>query len=96
MIDTSRLVSSQVSRQDQKQYFCDDCLINFTSEPKLKLQQKDCNHISTKLPTSELKLNKHRQMTPENIIKLEYFEKHLKVPFILYADFLCYLQEVYV
>lgn len=86
--DLSRLVSSQISRHNDKLYFCDGCLIYFISPSALILHQKyDCNHIFTKTPTTDLKIDKFGKSVPENILKFENIEKQMRVPFVVYADF---------
>lgn len=84
----SRLVSIQKSKIEHQKYICDGCLIYFTSLEKLSRHEKDdCNHIKTVLPEDDFKINKYGKMVPKNIIQFENFEKQLKVPFVVYADF---------
>lgn len=52
------------------------------------------NYLSAKASSTELKLNTYGEMSPEIILKFENFEKLLKVPFVIYADFECYLEEL--
>lgn len=93
--DMSRLISSQINKEGHKKFFCDGCLMYFTSENKLNShQQRDCNHIKTKIPTTDLKENKFGKSVPENILQFQNFEKQIKVPFVVYADFECYLKEI--
>lgn len=93
--DMSRLVSSQINNKCNKKYFCDGCLIYFYSQEKLDIhQQNDCNHMCTKIPTLDLKINKFGKTIPENILQFENFQKQLKVPFVIYADFECFLKPV--
>ncbi|KAK9751738.1 Recombination endonuclease VII [Popillia japonica] len=56
--------------------------------------QYDCNKICSILPSSQLKKCKTGEMIPENILKFTSYEKQLTVPFIIYADFECLLQEI--
>lgn len=84
----SRLVSSQVSLHEHRKYFCDGCLMYFSSEKSLlQHQSNDCNHVYTTTPSNNFRIDKFGKSVPENILKFENFEKQLKVPFVVYADF---------
>ena len=86
--DLSRLISKQLSAHKTKKYLCDGCLVYFWSEQNLKEhQQHDCGHVLAKCPTTNLRKNKYGENIPENILKFTDFEKKLKVPFVVYADF---------
>lgn len=90
--DMSKLLRSQLNSHNSKKYFCDGCFQFFYSKNKLDVhQQNDCNHIVTKIPTTELKINKYGEIIPQNILQFENFEKQLKLPFVIYADFECVL-----
>lgn len=92
----SRLVSSQKSRNGHEKYICEGCLIYFTTEEKLTRHQgEDCNQLKAVLPGNELKINKFGEIVPENILQFEKFEKQLKIPFIIYADFEALLKPVH-
>ena len=84
----SRLLSSQINCSHNAKYLCDGCLVYFTSEQKLNDHQMfDCGHVVAKCPTTNLKKNKYGESAPENILKFTNFERKLKVPFVVYADF---------
>jgi hypothetical protein len=86
--DLSRLVSQQVTSRDGAKHFCDGCLHYFRTEPQLTMHQRfDCNHVYTKLPTTDLITNRCGEEMPGNILKFENYSKQLKVPFVIYADF---------
>ena len=73
----SRLVSHQLNKNEHKMWICDGCLVYFpTEENFLRHQNDDCNYIATFLPNEN-----------ENVLKFTHFERKLKVPFIIYADF---------
>ncbi|XP_074026512.1 uncharacterized protein [Leptinotarsa decemlineata] len=93
--DLSRLVSSQLSAHEHKKYFCDGCLLYFSNE-QLLLRHKinDCNHLSTTTPSTNFKVNKYGKTVPENILTFENFEKQMKVPFVVYADFESVLKPI--
>lgn len=91
----SRLVGSQISKHKCKKFLCDGCLTYFSSLEKLNLhQENDCNHIRVKLPTTQLKIDKFGNKAPENLLKFEAFEKKLKMPFTVYADFESLLEPI--
>ena len=93
--DLSRLISSQLSSHHGLKYLCDGCLSYFYSDFKLKEHQKfDCGHVLAKCPTTNLKKNKYGEEVPENILKFTEFEKKLKVPFVVYADFETILEPI--
>ena len=92
----SRLVSSQISAKAHKKFFCDGCLIYFSDETKLlRHQLNDCNHTYTTTPSTEIKVDKFGNSVPENISKFEKFEKQMKVPFVIYADFESVLKPIH-
>ncbi|CAG9769955.1 unnamed protein product [Ceutorhynchus assimilis] len=91
----SRLISSQLSKHEKKKYLCDGCLLYFSSEQKLQAHQEhDCGHVSVQLPSTNLITNKYGEKAPENILKFKNFEKKLKVPFTVYADFETIIEPV--
>ncbi|XP_071055042.1 uncharacterized protein [Onthophagus taurus] len=84
----SRLLSSQASQNGHEKYICDGCLVFFTSENKLiRHQSDDCSKVRAILPTTNLKINKYGNEEKENILQFENFERQLKIPFVVYADF---------
>ena len=93
--DMSRLLHSQLNSHNSKKYFCDGCFQFFYTKNKLdQHQQYDCNYVVTKIPTNNLKINKYGETIPENILQFENFEKQLKLPFVIYADFECLLKPL--
>lgn len=86
--DLSRLVSRQITSRDGAKHFCDGCLHYFRTDVQLMSHRRfDCNHVYTKLPTTELIMNARGGVMPENILTFNNFQKQLKVPFVIYADF---------
>ena len=74
----SRLLSSQVSKQDGKKYFCKRCLNPFSGQKALDKHEEYCgNHEAAKINM------------PEKGTKLKFKNYHRgeKVPFVIYADF---------
>lgn len=94
--DLSRLVSSQKSKHHGRLYICEGCLIFFRNPKHLSQHLKnDCNYVRTILPTTDHILNKYGEKLPQNILKFTNFEKQLKVPFCIYADFESLLKPVH-
>lgn len=92
----SRLVSKQISNQDHAIYICDGCLLHFPTRDKLtNHQQHDCSHIITSLPNGE-KTSKDwfGQPMSNDKLKFDKFQKKLKVPFVVYADFEAFLNPI--
>ncbi|XP_050519039.1 uncharacterized protein LOC126893133 [Diabrotica virgifera virgifera] len=95
ILDMSRLVRSQKTKDRHKVYLCDGCLQFFVCEEKLdNHQNNDCSHIYTELPTTKPKINKFGEMVPENILKFINIQKMLPVPFVIYADFESLLKPI--
>ncbi|XP_069364145.1 uncharacterized protein [Maniola hyperantus] len=92
----SRLISKQISNQEHAIYLCDGCLLHFPTHERLENhQQNDCVHIITELPNSELsKKNWFGQPSSNNKIKFDKFNKKLRVPFVIYADFEAFLNPI--
>lgn len=92
----SRLVSSQFLTKHNQIYFCDGCLLNFTSNENLKKhQENDCFHIRTKLPSeNDTKKNWFNELTPANQVYFNNYERKLRLPFVVYADFEAFLNPI--
>lgn len=82
----SRLVGQQISTHRSKIFICDFCLHYFHSEQKLVAHREDCT------PDKACKI-----VLPSLCDrKLEFvnWQRKLKVPFVVYADFECMLQNL--
>ncbi|KAJ8917969.1 hypothetical protein NQ315_002664 [Exocentrus adspersus] len=91
----SRLVSSQINSHKGKKYFCDGCLLHFTSERLLQRHQEhDCNYIRTDIPSAEYRKDKCGNSVPGNILKFDNYEKQMVVPFVVYVDFESVLKPI--
>ena len=83
--DLSRLVGSQTSNHDGKKHICLNCLNVFHSEKSLNNHQEYCmNNESVKI------------IMPKegSTLKFNHFNKKLKVPFVIYADFECFTEKL--
>lgn len=79
----SRLVRKQITGNKNSIFICNYCLLHFSSERVFDKHQRDCNRIVTKMPSLE-----------ERVVKFKKFERSVQVPFVIYADFECILQNV--
>ena len=92
----SRLISNQLSRNSHEKFICDGCLTYFHEQSKLdRHQREDCKHVKSVLPSDELKQNKYGETIKESVLQFEKFEKQLKVPFVVYADFEALLKPIH-
>ncbi|XP_050505444.1 uncharacterized protein LOC126883817 [Diabrotica virgifera virgifera] len=91
----SRLISSQKSHHNGQTFLCNGCLQFFSSLERLhKHEDNDCNFVYTKLPTTDMILNKFGRLQKENILQFSNFHKQMQVPFVIYADFESILQPI--
>ena len=74
----SRLVSTQVSKHNGAAYFCKRCLNKFTTPEKLE------EHIEICREDSAYKIEVPK---PGETITFKNFNKSMRVPFVIYADF---------
>ncbi|XP_072389463.1 uncharacterized protein [Diabrotica undecimpunctata] len=71
--------------------------LEFFSEIEERLRKhedNDCNFVYTKLPTTNMILNKYGHLQKENILQFSNFQKQMQVPFVIYADFESILQPI--
>lgn len=74
----SRLINSQISKNNRRSFFCDRCLNHFRELHKYEIHIVDCmkqNKSALELPN-----------TQNNKIKFSSITNKLKAPFIIYAD----------
>lgn len=92
----SRLVSKQLSNTNGAVYLCDGCLLRFTTADRLTShQQHDCSHIKTILPNNEkTSKNWFGQPVSNDTLQFDKFEKTLRIPFVVYADFEAFLNPI--
>ena len=80
----SRLLS-QVSKHNGRKYFCLRCLNPFPCEKSLIKHQEHCNKHEA------IKIEMPKEGT---ILKFKNYHRSEKVPFIVYADFECYIKPM--
>ncbi|XP_023312147.1 uncharacterized protein LOC111692389 [Anoplophora glabripennis] len=81
----SHLLSSQLSKNRAKKFFCDRCLHYFSSAERLASHYVDCknqNDCRVRLPTEDQK-----------DLKFKNYKNKEKVPFVVYADLESILKE---
>ena len=81
----SRLLSSQVSGHKESNVFCLNCLNHFPNEEKLKIHEEYC-----------LKNQAIRIEMPEegSLVTFIHHQRSIKVPFVVYADFEAFTEEI--
>ncbi|XP_050498751.1 uncharacterized protein LOC126884985 [Diabrotica virgifera virgifera] len=81
--DMSRLLSSQLSKNEHKKYICDRCMNYFYSGNKLAEHEEFCRDI-----------NKCKMTVPKyDHVAFRNFTYKQTTPFIIYADFECQLHN---
>ena len=80
--DFNRLMFNKTKHKGKK-YFCKSCIQCFSSEKVLKEHKEDCLMINGK---QNVKLEK-------GFISFRNFNKHIPIPFKIYADFECILKS---
>ena len=81
----SRLLSSQVTKDNHTKSFCLNCLNHFPNEEKLKIHEEYC------LKNQAIKIE-----MPEkgSFISFIHHNRSIKVPFVVYADFEAFTEEI--
>lgn len=92
----SRLVSSQLTNTQRAAHICDGCLTSFTSSDNLvSHQQNDCFHVCTNLPSERDKRNNwFNKKVPSNELTFDNYDRKLRHPFVVYADFESFLNPI--
>jgi hypothetical protein len=83
--DMSRLVSSQISKNEHKKHICGRCLNSFGSNELLKKHLELCSNNDHQ---------RHEYSKPGSTTKFENYGKTQTAPFAIYADFECYIKEL--
>lgn len=92
----SRLVSKQMSNHEHAVHICDGCLLHFPTKQRLiDHQHHDCAHIATELPNgSKTSKDWYGQPISNDKLKFDKYNKKLKIPFVIYADFEAFLNPI--
>ena len=83
--DLSRLLSSQATKSKRKEYFCMRCLNPFGCHEALNRHLENC---------SKYKAVKIKMPKEGTILKFKNYDRREKVPFIVYADFECFIKPL--
>ena len=81
----SRLISSGLSKHQHKKHFCLRCLNGFSTQDILTQHQEIC---------LEHKSQTHVYPNPGDKIKFKNVEKSHDIPFVVYADFECFVKPI--
>ena len=82
----SRLLTSQISKNIIKRFYCLRCLNSFYTAESLEKHEMYCsNHdaVKVELPNKE-----------NNTLSFKSYNKSMKVPFVIYADFEAFTQKL--
>jgi hypothetical protein len=83
--DMSKLVGSQISKNEHKKYICDRCLNAFGSDELLEKHLELCSNND---------YQRHEYPKPGSTTKFESYEKIHEFPITIYADFECYINKL--
>ena len=86
----SRLLAAKVSKHKSKMNFCPRCLNAFQSEKSLEKHLEYCStnkEVKIEMPLDEDGNPKY--------IKFNNYNRKMRVPFVVYADFECYTEKIH-
>ena len=91
----SRLLSSQVSKHKSSRFFCDRCINHFSNKTALEKHLEYCSNNKT----ARIEFPKHKDKDGEELdcpvfLKFKNFNRSMRVPFVIYADFECYTEKI--
>ena len=81
----SRLLTTELSKHGTRRYYCLRCLNSFHTAESLQKHETFCsNHdaVKVELPDEE-----------NNTLSFKNYNKSMKVPFVIYADFEAFYAE---
>ena len=81
----SRLLSSQVTKQNGSMEFCQRCLNHFPNRKRLKIHEEYCQK------NEAIKIEMPKE---GSLISFNHHNRSIKVPFVFYADFEAFTEEV--
>jgi len=88
--DMSKLVASQINKHKSKRHFCLRCLNSFQSEKSLKKHVEYCSeNEAVKIVMPQIYED---GSLPH--IQFENFNRKMRVPFVVYADFECFTENI--
>ena len=83
--DMSKLVGSQISKNEHRKYICDRCLNAFGSDKLLEKHLELCSNND---------YQRHEYPKPGSTTKFENYERIQEFPITIYADFECYIRKL--
>ena len=85
--DMSRLISSQLSKNEHKKYICIHCLNAFGSEKTLQTHLEYCqNH--------DHQHHVYPEPSKNDVVYFKQYHKLHKIPFVVYADFESFIEPI--
>ena len=90
----SKLVRSQVTKRNERHYFCDSCLHGCTSQEILDKHIDRCNRFRAQRVTMPEKDQPGEEPTGKDKLKFTKKEHQMPLPFVIYADFESVLEKV--
>ena len=88
----SRLLSKQVTKHDGALVFCRRCLNHFPNNGKLEVHKEYCSRKEcVKVEMPEIKTDKNGEEAIKPEISFKNWNRMMKVPFVIYADFEAFL-----
>ena len=88
----SRLLSKQVTKHDGALVFCRRCLNHFPNNGKLEVHKEYCSRKEcVKIEMPEIKTDKNGEEAIKPEISFKNWNRMMKVPFVIYADFEAFL-----
>ena len=88
----SRLLSKQVAEDEKPKVFCRRCLNHFPNNEKLEVHKEYCSRkecVKIEMPAIKTDKNGEEARKPE--INFKNWNRMMKVPFVIYADFEAFL-----
>ena len=91
----SRLLSSQVSKHMSSRFFCDRCFNHFPNKPALEKHLEWCsNNEAVRIEFPRYKDKDGEELDCPVFLKFKKFNKSMRVPFVVYADFECFTEKI--
>ena len=90
----SRLLSSEVSKHKSVRFFCDGCINHFPNKPALEKHLEYCsNNKAVRIEFPRHKNKDGEELDCPVLLKFKNFNRSMRVPFVIYADFECYTES---
>ena len=91
----SCLLSSQTSKHKSSRFFCDRCINHFPNKPALEKHLEYCsNNEAVRIEFPRHKDKDGEELDCPVFLKFKNFNKSMRVPFVIYADFECFTEKI--